>query len=256
MCTGCGEYYVLTTPDQVAPLGQDAPVVIRLQLKDMFFVLTPAKDQPMRFSVRGGPERVAHTDEQGYAGAVVPAPDRAGRFLMTIDLTDSEGEELHGLASLYVWDASLPVVVVDADFLPLGRRAGPATRALKNMIARGTNIAYLTRRQADEHYQVHDRLSVGGYPAGPVLQWRRQRYRIIRESRFRRRIIVENRLVSQLDEMRTMFPNMTVGICDSTLAAKAFVEVGLEAVIVGNADPPKVGASRRTTWRELAKDGR
>ncbi len=255
MCTGCGGYYVLTTPDQVAPLGQDAPVVIRLQLNEFYFMRTPAKNRPMRFRIRGGAERIAHTDDQGYAGAVVPVPDKPGRYLMTVDLTDSEGEELGGLANVYVWDATRPVVVVDADSLPLGGRGDPAATALGNMAAGGTNIVYLTRRDPDEHYRVYDMISVGGYPQGPVLMWRRQRYHIVRESRFRRRLVVESRMVSQLAELRSMFPKMTVGICNSTLAAEAFVEAGMEAVIVGKADAPKVGTSRRATWSELARDG-
>jgi len=148
-CTGCGGYYVLTTPDQVAPLGEDAPVVIRLQLNDFLFIRTPAKDKPMRFAVRGGAERVAHTNEQGYAGTIVPVPDRPGRYLMSVDLTDTEGEELAGLANVYVWDAARPVVVVDSDALPVGRRGGAAVAALGKLAAGGTNIVYLTRRDPE-----------------------------------------------------------------------------------------------------------
>ena len=254
-CTGCGGYYVLTTPDQVAPLGQDAPVVIRLQLCDFLFVRTPAKNKPMRFAVRGGAERIAHTDEQGYAGAVVPVPERTGRYLMSIDLTDTEGEELSGLTSVYVWDAAMPVVVVDTDALPIGRQGGAAVTALGKLAAGGANIVYLTRRDPEEHYRVHDMISVGGYPPGPVLMWRRQRYRIERRSRFNQRLVVETRLVSQLSELRRMFPLMTVGICDSTLAAEAFVEAGLEAVVIGKDKLPATGVSRKSSWSDLAAGG-
>ena len=255
MCTGCGGYYILTTPDQVAPLGEDAPVVVRVQLNDFLFLRTPAKDLPMRFRIRRGAERVARTDDLGYAGTLVPAPDSPGRYLMTVDLTDTEGEELSGLASVYVWDPAKPVVVVEVDCLPVGGRGVSAVTALNNLAADGANIAYLTRRNPEEHYYVHDMLSVGGYPPGPVLMWRRQRYHIVRRSRFNVRIVVQARLVSQLTELRRIFPNMTAGICDSTLAAKAFVSAGLEAVITGHAKAPDTGQFRYATWEQLATDG-
>ena len=255
MCTGCGGYYVLTTPDQVAPLGEGAPVVIRLQLNDFLFMRTPARDKPMRFAVRGGAERIAHTDKQGYAGTLVPVPNRPGRYLMSVDLTDTEGEEVAGLVNVYVWDAARPVVVVDTNALPAGRRGGAAVAALRKLAAGGTNIVYLTRRDPEEHYRVHDMIAVGGYPPGPVLMWRRQRYRIERRSRFNRRLVVESRLVSQLAELRTMFLKMIVGVCDSTLAAKAFIEAGLKAVIVGEAKAPLAGPSRRASWSDLARGG-
>jgi len=254
ICAGCGGgYYILTTPDQVGPLGEDAPVVVRLQIRDFWMVRSPAKDRPMRFRVRGGPERIAHTDENGYAGDFVPIPDRPGRYLMTVSLTDTEGEQVNGLANLYVFDPSLPVVVVDADALPVGSVGVAAVAAVNKIRADNINIAYLTSRQPDDHYLVHDMLRAGGYPPGPLLMWQRQRYRT-EPWRFKlKKLIVEKRMVSQLAEMREIFPLMKYGICDSTLAAEAFVDADLQAVIIGNARAPSIGQFRRTTWAELTR---
>ena len=72
-CGGCGGYYTLTAGDHLAAVGQDTPVVVRLQRNDFFFLNLGAKDAVMRFRIGEGVERAAYTDKLGYAGTTVAA---------------------------------------------------------------------------------------------------------------------------------------------------------------------------------------
>ena len=57
--------------------------------------------------------------------------------------------------------------------------------------------------------------------------------------------MIESRLVSQLTELRKQFAGLEVGVCDSSLAARAFTEAGLEARVIGEG----------TSWSDLAERG-
>lgn len=116
---GCGGYYILSVPDQVAPAGAEAPVVVRLQRNDFLVLAFPAKGAAMRFRLGDGPQRGAYTDDLGYAGVTVKAPDRPGRVELSVDHMDFDGDEIGGKGCLYVWDPGRPIVAVDADCLPM-----------------------------------------------------------------------------------------------------------------------------------------
>ncbi len=251
VCAGCGNFYTLTAPDQVASTGAESPVVVRLQQNDMFMIRMPAKNQPVRFRIGDGIERNVHTDEQGYAATLVIAPDIPGRYSMDVKVSDFEGDEVEGAANFYAWDAATPIVAVDADCLP-GWNAD-ALEALSRMVRAGMQIVYLTRTEPLKHYQVHQRLEMRGYPDGPVLSWERQFYRIERISRYRVNVKVDQHLVSQLPHLRTVFPNLKAGIGDSDIAAQAFAEAGMTTYLIGNgrvsSDYPVV----RTDWIELSR---
>lgn len=255
---GCGGQYILTVPDQLAAAGGLTATVVRLQRND-FFVLAPAVEEAaMRLRIADGPERGAYTDEFGYAGAAMAAPAKPGRYALTVKHLDIFGDEVVGEGPVYVWAADRPAVAVDLDCLPglwLGD-AKDAAGALRGLATK-PNILYLTRRSTRDHAAAHEQLRKAGYPDGPILLWRRQRWHIVRDGRLKLpRVVVETRLVNQLPEVRKMFPKLDVGICDSSLAAKAFAAAGLRCVVVG---PPAgaagEGVTRHESWADLAQKG-
>jgi len=255
---GCGGHYIVTIPDQVAPAGGETTTVVRLQRND-FFVLAPAvKEAALRFRVADGPERGAYTDKFGYAAAAVPVPDRPGRYPLTVSHLDIYGDEVVATGEVHVWDPNRPVIAVDMDCLP-GRLFGSSAegaRALRRLVV-GAHVVYLTRESTRHHGAAHKTLTQAGYPAGPILTWRRQRWHIVRDGRFKLpRIVVESRLVSQLGGLRKLLPGLTVGVCDSALAAKAYAAAGLKVVLVGKASVEvSTELRRRSSWADLAETG-
>ena len=135
---GCGGYYVLTVPDQVAPVGGEAVAVARLQRTEFLLVGSPMRKAALRFQATGCRERAAYTDKIGYAGASVPVPKKAGRFELVVSNPDNEGEGIFQSAPLFVWDPEREVVAVDLDCLPRsGRGILEATRATWSRWSRG-----------------------------------------------------------------------------------------------------------------------
>jgi hypothetical protein len=253
---GCGGYYILTVPDQLAPAGGDATAVIRLQRNDFFVMAFGVEDAPMRFRAGGGTERAAYTDDLGYAGTTVPAPERPGRYALSVALQDVEGEEIGAEAPMYVWDRGRDVIAVDLDCLPRkgSDRAPQAAAALRKLSERA-NILYFTRESVRRHKQLHARLEGGGYPDGPILLWQRQRWHIVRGRWNIPRIVIESRLVSQLPSLRKTFPRLEAGVGRCALSAKAFDEAGVRVVVVGDAKVNARDLTRRASWADLAEKG-
>lgn len=250
---GCGGYHVLTVPDQVAPAGGEANVVVRLQRSEIWLLAAPLRNAAMQLRIDEGPLRVTHTDRLGYAAAPVPAPDQPGTYPLHVFHQDIEGDEVGDTAPVYVWQTDRPVVAVDLAALPYGRGAAFASAAdALSRLAERAHILYLTRRPVSEHDALHDSLTASGCPDGPMLLWRTQRWHIVREPWYLPRLVVEARMVSRLGELRRTLPTLTVGICRSQVAARSFREEGLECVVI---DAPHVeGEVRRVeSWSELPR---
>ncbi|MCP4378269.1 MAG: hypothetical protein GY794_19100 [bacterium] len=279
---GCGGEYILTVPDQLAATGNDIIVVARLQRNDFFVLNLASVKAYLRFQVGDGLERSASTDELGYSGIRMEMPKKSGRYDMSVRYQDDDGDEISKTVGAYVWDPAKPVIAVDMDPLPRRRakltqgrkgwwtglvkytidllpRKTPAdavsARAALARLAEKANILYLTRRSVANHLQCRSELAEHGYPDGPVLMWRRQRWHLV-PGRFKiPKVVVESRLVSQLSELRKTFSNMWVGVSTSSLGAKAFVDAGMTAVIVGGAHLDGEKVMHIATWKELAKKG-
>lgn len=279
---GCGGYYTLTVPDQVAPAGGEAVAVARLQRNDFLFVDVAAREAAIQFKVADCRERGAYTDKIGYAGAAVPVPADVGRYEMVVSHLDFEGEEVVANVPLYVWDPAKVVVAVDLDSLPRsgrsflestratwsrlsrgmiapppsGREAVAAARRALGRVAGGANVLYLTREKVAAHAAMHEWLTTAGYPDGPILLWQRQRWHIVRQGRFRiPRVVIEARLVSQLAELRKAFPKMGLGITATSLASRSFAEAGLRCVVIGGAKAHATNPIRFASWQALAEKG-
>lgn len=255
---GCGGNYTVTAPDLIAPAGGEGVAVVRLRRYEVLMIPAPVQDAAVRLQVADEIERGAYTDKLGYAGTTVPVPAEPGLYTLKISHMDAWGDEVFANAKAYVWDANAPTVAVDLDSLPglgrfLSKSQGPALREA----VRGANVVYLTRTGAKSHPWLHLKLKQAGYPDGPILEWQRQYWHIVRDGKYYNmpRVIVESRLVSQLPDLRKMLPGLTVGICDGRLAAKAFGGSGMKVVVVGGAGVEGDRVVRRASWADLAQKG-
>jgi hypothetical protein len=280
--SGCGGDYILTVPDQLATAGGDVTVVARLQRNDFFVLNLAAVKSYLRYQIADGLERSASTDKLGYSGIRMKMPDAPGKYELAVRHQDDDGDEIDKTVGAYAWDPAKPIIAVDMDPLPRrmskvtkGRKGwwtgmakytvdllpratppdAPSARAAITALSRNANIIYLTRRNVIDHLKCRSELSAHGYPDGPVLMWRRQRWHLV-PGRFKiPRVVVESRLVSQLSQLRKTFSNLSIGVSTSSLASKAFIEAGMTAVIVGDErlEGPKV--KRIGSWKALAEKG-
>jgi len=254
--SGCGGHYTLSSGDHLAATGTEAPAVVRLQRNDFFVLNLAVKDAPIRFRLGDGPERAAYTDKLGYAGATVQVSDSPGRYTLILDHMDSEGEEIHAEAPLYVVDPNRRVIAVALDDLPKGDsfEAKAAATYLRGL-SEQANVIYLTRRSVRHHDRLHAGLDQDGYPDGPILLWEREYWHIVREGKYRiPRVVVETRLVSQLAQLREMLCGLSVGIAGSDTAAEAFDRAGMKAVVVGPAGAERA-ENGRESWDDLRRRG-
>ena len=149
---GCGGYYVITAPDQLAKAGEDAAIVIRLQRNDFDMIDMATKDAPVRFRIDAGDSRFAYTDSDGYAGTIVPTPADPGRYIMEIFHKDTDGIEITGYAPVYVWGPDDLIVAVDVESLPLDALASDrrAARAALDAISKQAAVIYLSRESISD----------------------------------------------------------------------------------------------------------
>lgn len=269
---GCGGYYILTVPDQLAKTDGDLVPVIRLQRNDFFFLALPSKNSAMRFCLYPtpdtspggpgeGPLRSAGTDKTGYAGVQIPmslppVKRKPGLYYLKVALQDTEGTEISAAVPVFVWNPKQPVVAVDFDCLPHGYPDSndPSVIALRH-IAQSANIVYLTRQSHRTQEDAHRRISEAGYPDGPVLLWQRKSWHIVRDGKYNLpRVIIEARLEGHLPKLVEEFPKMHYGICNSELAARAFVDAGLKCVVVGNRWMTGSQLIHRDSWDHLSRE--
>ncbi len=255
---GCGGKYILTVPDMVAPAGGEGVAVVRLQRTDFMFVPMAVKEALIQLEVADAPRRGAYTDALGYAGTTLTASQKPGQYKLKAEHSDHWGDEIRAESRAYVWDPKAPAVAVDLDCLPgIALGFSKQSSLALGRAAKGANILYLTRHRSSSHARLHTQLTSAGYPDGPILEWQRQYWHIVRDGKYYNmpRVVVENRLVSQLSDLRTMLPGLTVGICEDSLAAKAFAESNMRVVIVGGAKTDAKDVARRASWTELAEKG-
>ncbi len=261
LLAGCSGDYVLTVPDTVAPAGDEVPVVLRLERMEIPLVLRPVHDAAMRIRLDDGPMRGALTDRLGYAGTLVPPPTDEGRHELTVAHLDRWGNEVESAGRAFLWDANAPVLAVDADAIPLlGPGASQAGEALTRL-AQGARIAYFTQLAPSLHDDLRRRLDRQGCPEGPVLLWRSENWHVVSTPLRLPRLVVEQRLVSQLSILRELFPNLRRGVTADGGACRAFLDAGLEPVVVGPAG--RIGLTQaqlrrsivRESWQQLAERG-
>lgn len=256
MLAGCGGQFTLYAPDPVAPAGQEAAMVVRLQRADLFNVPMSVKETCVRFQVNGS-EQAAFTDKEGYAGVALRAPIRPGNYPLRVAIQAKEGEEVTRMGRFYVWARERTAVAVDLDSLPtFGSMQAAGARSSLTRLATRANIVYLTQKAVSEDDMAHRRLAQCGYPDGPIVPWQNHRWEIVTRNGIRMpRIHWEGKMISQLPVLRERFPGLNAGISTSPQAAAAFHEANLRPVIVGGAYVPDNYHVRCNTWADLPAVG-
>ncbi len=255
---GCGGYYTLTAADQVAPAGERAAVLAHLARNDFFVFNLPVEKALVRFRLPGGRPHGAYTDSDGYAGVRLPLPDRAGRYDLKVSHSDHEGEEVAREVPMFVWEKDAPVLAVDLDSLPLGWSEGKerAVAALNEVSSSGVKILYMSRRDVKDYPRVHKRLGEDGYPDGPIIAWRRKRWRLVKVNRWEftfYRVVMEDRLESPLERLGERFPNLKTGLSASKLAARAFAAAGLNSLLHQRVNYNAKGVTQIKDWSQVPR---
>jgi len=247
--SGCGGYYVLTVPDQVAPVDGKAVATVRLQRNDFLVLVLPEKGQPMRFSIQDpgadsgsggrGREMSAQTDLEGYAGvpfsmSAPPVNGKPGVYTLEVRLQDMYGDRLKRRSRLFVWDPQQHLIAVEMDALPMfGSGKEKATAALRRA-KRKANIVYLTEHSMRDYESQHNLLAEAGYPDGPILLWQYRRWRMKKVGSLGVTIITfDPSLRGNLQLLLKDFPNLKTGVCSSSEAREAFLEAGLDPIVIG-----------------------
>jgi len=263
---GCGGEYILTVPDMVAPVGETANVVIRLQRYEFASLRMSVEDAPMRFQVGDLLEVGAYTDElgftglltdKGYAGTAVPVPETEGTYVLNVSLQDDEGDEAHAATPVYVWPRDAALTAVDVDALPPADEMGSvAAKTALDAIAKTSRVVYLTRDDVGDKAAVRAKIARAGYPDGPVFTWRRSTLHFVRTGPLRLpQFVRESRLVMHLRYLKALFPGLARGICTTSAAARELARAGITPVVVGPADPDGLTVTRRRDWSDLAARG-
>ena len=246
---GCGGYYVLTVPDQHARTGGETYVVSRLERSDLLIFALPVEEAAMRVVLPDGEQHASYSDRIGYASTRITAPEQPGVYMLEVSHGDYEGEIVRRDVPLYVWRPDEPVVAIDMACLPSpGSSQADAAREALTRLAERAHLVYLTRSDDPQALsRGHSQLRGHGYPDGPVLVWRHQRWHIVRDGPFRLpHIVVESRMVSQLPQLREEFPRLGVGVTHSETAAQTFRNVGMTSVLIGS-------GSQRASWADVGE---
>ena len=240
MLGGCSGEYILTAPDVVVLAGQDAPVVMRLQRREVWRYAPPQAGAAVTFRLGEGSPQCARTDKAGYAALSIKAPPRPGRHDVALYHQDINGDSARGKAAIYVLDPDRPIAVVDADSLPRdSQTAGAAAGALVRM-QQTAQLIYVTRRYASRPASAHKILEKYGYPDGPVIpyigskQWWKWR----------------QSNVDALDELHRRFPKLRWGVTDDDDAAEAFGNAGLKVLIIGDEKVNVEDVERFESWAD------
>ncbi len=252
---GCGGGYLLTVPEHVGPAGGQAAVIARLQRSEIYLLAHPVEKIPVRFTLAGEAEssRAGYTDKLGYAGTVFKMPLKTGRYELIAQIQDSQGTQAKASSAVFVLDPQKPAVAVDLDSILDGQGQAPASaaEALKKLAA-NTQLVYLTCNSPSQQANPHAKLAEMGLPDGAILTWTRQRWHVKRDGRFPR-VVIESRMVSQLASLRKTLPGLTVGICDSQVAGRAFSDAGMKVVLIGQTSPEIDNSISCASWAELNK---
>ena len=263
---GCGGEYILTVPDLVAPPGETANVVIRLERYEFASLRMTVEGAPMRFQVGKLLEVGAYTDEMGftglltdagYAGTAVPMPETEGTYVLNVSLQDNEGDQAHVETPVYVWARGSALTAVDLDSLPVAEEMDAVyARAALAAVAMTSHVVYLTQAGVGDKAALREKIVTAGYPDGPVFTWRRSTLHFVRTGPLRLpQFVRESRLVMHMRYLKALYPGLAGGICTTSGAAAELAEAGIMPVLVGEADVEGLTVTRRSTWSDLARRG-
>lgn len=251
---GCSGRYNFTVPEQVAPVGGEAPIVVRLNRSEVGTFAPAVKDAAIQFRIDDGPIRAAYTDKDGFAAAMVPVPGKEGQYFLSVYTCDKDGRQAAVYCPVFVFDVNRQVVAVDLEMIYSGKLGLAAdAKAVMDSVATKANIVYLTTRDPGEFPRVRMELKSRGLPDGALLTWERQQWYMDNSGQFPR-MIVANRLVSPLSNLRQTFKAFDTAICQDDLSARAFASAGLNVIVIGSEKVSLSGPKiiRYASWGALA----
>lgn len=168
---GCGGAYVVTIPDAVSASGQPAPVTVRLQRQEFWFLRPAVKGAVLRLRVASGEPRAAYTRANGLAAAACPAPEQIGKYAVTVGHQDDQGDEVRRQGNCYVLDPRRLVLAVDWEAVEDRESAELAAGPLARLVRAGVQIVYLATDEAAQPAKAHAHLAASDLPDAPVLSW-------------------------------------------------------------------------------------
>ena len=242
MLGGCSGEYIFTAPDAAVLAGQDAPVVVRLQRREVWRYAPPQTGAAVTFRLGEGSPQCARTDGAGYAALSIKTPDRPGQYDVALYHQDINGDSAKGLATIYVLATDRPLAVVDMDSLPRSdKEVAHAVGSLVRMQLTA-HVIYVTEKYAGRPARAHELLARCGYPDGPVVSYSRAR----RWRQWRR-----SGGADAMEELGRRFPKLRWGITADAAAAEAFGNAGLKILIVGKAKVAVEDAKRFASWADM-----
>lgn len=242
MLGGCGGEYILTSPDVAVLAGKDAPVVVRLQRREVWRYAPPQNSAAVTFQLGERSPQCARTDEAGYAALSIKAPDKPGQYNVALYHQDINGDVARGKAVIYVLSPDKPIAVVDADSLPRDDKDVALAVGALVRLQLTAQVIYITKQYAGRPTRAREMISRYGYPDGPVVPfsgtWRWWKWR-------------RSGVSDAIEELHRRLPKLRWGITDDDNTAEAFSNAGLEVLITGKAKVAVEDAERFDSWTDV-----
>jgi len=238
---GCGGQFIISAPDQVAPVGGTSAAVVRVRRTELAFLPLAVSGAALRLQIADAAPRGARSDKHGYAAALVPVPKQEGTYALTIRHQNTDGEEASASVPAYVWGSNARIIALDMDCLPEGGKEGQDAKLALSRLAGGAKLLYLTAKTDLNTDRLHQSLKARELPDGPILSWHLA-------GRFGKEI-------TPLPRLKKAFPGLDTGVCGSPAGAGAFTQAGMKCILVGKAGTGSEKAAVRNSWAELASKG-
>ena len=232
---------VLTAFDELARPGEVVTVRAKLEHDGLAGLHPHLHDHLLAFGGPGVGAREARTAGEGIAAVEVRTPGGPGGGVERVRVR-FDGSRHHrpaeATARVFAWPAGRPILVVDIDHTISDRRerdvlfvdnaAIPAVDGAVDALtklARSYRIVYLTARDESLFNKSRAWLEARGFPEGPLFT---RDYNLFGpgQGAFKRRFLVD---------LRRRFPDLAVGVGDTPDDARAYLDAGLKAVLLGPA---------------------
>ncbi|MCP4250219.1 MAG: hypothetical protein GY778_24510 [bacterium] len=256
-CSGCASPYLMTVDDVVCPVDEKVRLIGKLEYRGVAVFNKGLDDGQIRFYLDGQPVGEDDTNDEGYA-RIKRRFASPGRRRLEIRYRDGRGRTQSAEATVFVWDPSQPILVVDVDntlahtkkrylFSRGPDRSAPFATAVEVLteLADHFRVVYLTARPRELAVKTRQWLAAHDFPAGPVLTWDVDRYEWSATS-FKK---------DRLDDLTDRFDHVTIGIGNAPGDHTAYRKRRLLTILI-DADAPAATIERGVRlpdWRVVQK---
>lgn len=233
-------------------------VILKAKLEKDDFFHRDLEDQKILF--RRGQEVLgtAITGEQGI-GRIAYRPEKEGTYRITVALdprSPYQGDEAEIFLQVIPKDRKILICDVDhtvADISSLkflitpNEEVEPLTGAPEALdrLSQTYQILYLTARDDAFMRKTKAWMEEKDLPRAPIFFWDYLGSVSQSHTRFKK---------EQIASFKEKWPNVAVGVGDREGDAKAYLENGLAAYILGDEDDLPEGAIRSASWQEILSD--